>query len=381
MSSQPSPIAAASAVSARGVRPQDARLHHRALVLSLVRRHPDSSRADLARLTGLSRVAISEVVAKLIDEGIVGEHGQSRKRGPGAPARALHINGDARHVVTVAISSADTLEGAVFDLGGTLVSAVSEPRNGAVGKDALLALERMLERLIASATAPILGIGISATGIIDTQGVVRSSSHLEWENVPLRDHIASVTGLPVSVTNGVTAIGVAEVASGAAPDDLFLIRVGNGVGAVTIVNGAVVHGTNGIAGEFGHVIVDPSAQQLCQCGRRGCLEAVLAAPGLRARLAAASSADERSAVLRDAGRALGTALAPVVTALGLANVAISGPAELLDGTLLNSCRSTLEARLFNVVAHGLQVRMAESDESARLRGVFAIVLSKELGIA
>lgn len=374
-----SPISAPGAVATKGVRPQDARIHHRSLVLSLVRREPGCSRADLARITGLSRVAISEVVAKLMEEGIVAEGGLSRKRGPGKPATSLHLVGRARNIVTVAISSADQIEGTVFDLEGNPLTALTEPRAGAVGETAIVALEHMISRLLDAATAPVLGIGISASGIIDTHGTVRSASHLQWTNVPLRERIAARTGLPVSVTNGVTAVGVAEVASGGAPDDLFLVRVGNGVGAVTIVNGAVVHGTDGTAGEFGHVIVDPTSDALCQCGRTGCLEAMLSVPSIERRLAGCGPAD-RERALSDVGRALGTALAPVVTALGLANVAISGPSELLGGTVLAACRATLRERLFDVVAQGLDVRMAESDDSARQRGVLEIVLAKELGI-
>lgn len=380
MHKENAPISASSAVSAKGVRPQDARLHHRALVLSLVRRHPGCSRADLARLTGLSRVAVSEVVAALTEEGILGERGQSAKRGPGAPARALYLNGGARNVVTVAISSADAIEGTVFDLNGDAVTSEREARAGRVGENALRALEHMVSRLLAAAPAPVIGIGVSASGIIDTRGVVRSASHLEWQNLPLREHLETLTGVPVSVTNGVTAIGVAEVAAGAAPNDLFLVRIGNGVGGVTIVNGQVVHGTDGTAGEFGHVVVDPSSAVLCRCGRRGCLEATLALPQLRQRLGEADSAG-RERILAEAGRALGAALAPVVAALGLANVALSGPADLLGGTLLNACRHTLDERLFDVLAQQLQVRMAESDDAARLRGVLSIVLAKEMGIS
>ena len=368
------------AVARRSLRPQDARRHHRALVLSLLQRSPGSSRAQLARSTGLSQVAISGVVAELIAEGIVAEQGIRPSKRPGAPARALHLISSARTVATVAISSADEIEGTLFDLTGTPLFRTTVSRAGAVGDAALAKLESVIETVLERAEAPVLGIGVSATGIIDADGVVRSSSHLEWNDLPLREHLERRTQLPVAVVGGVTAIGIAEVAEGAAHHDLLMVRVGNGVGAATIVNGSVVHGLHGAAGEFGHVVVDPASDRLCQCGRRGCLEATLATPQLRERIERASATD-RDAVLADAGRMLGIALAPAVAVLGLTDVAVTGPRDLLDGPLLAACRDQLAESLLDVVASRLRVRIAEGDESARLRGVFAIVLSNELGIA
>lgn len=378
MSERRSDFPVTGATARRRLRPQDARRHHRALVLSLLRRDPGLSRADLARATGLSQVAVSVVVADLIEEGIVAEHGNQPSKKPGARARALRIIPGAHNVATVAISSADEIEGALFDLTGEQVYRTTMSRSEAVGEAALSMLERMLETVLAASAAPVIGVGVSATGIIDADGVVRSSSHLLWTDLPLRQHLEDVSGLPVVVSNGVTAIGIAEVAGGNAHHDLLMIRVGNGVGAATIVNGTVVQGMHGAAGEFGHIVLDVTSDRLCRCGRRGCLEATLALPQLRARLADASDTE---AVLAEAGTALGIALAPAVAALGLTDVAVAGPSALIEGPLLEACRAALSARLFEVVDANLRVRLAESDESARLRGVYAMVLSKELGIA
>ena len=191
--------------------------------------------------------------------------------------------------------------------------------------------------MLEQAEAPVLGIGVSATGIIDADGVVRSSSHLAWSDLPLREHLEQRMRLPVAVVGGVTAIGIAEVTEGDTSHDLLMVRIGNGVGAATIVNGSVVHGLHGAAGEFGHVVVDPSSDRLCQCGRRGCLEATLATPQLRDRLARAS-ASEHDTVLAEAGRMLGIALAPAVAVLGLTDIAVTGPRDLIEGPLLAACQ-------------------------------------------
>lgn len=142
------------AVTRRSLRPQDARRHHRALVLSLLQRSPGSSRAQLARSTGLSQVAISGVVAELIAEGIVAEQGIRPSTRPGAPARALHLISAARTVAAVAISSADEIEGTLFDLTGTQLFHTTVSRAGAVGPDALALLEGVIETVLEQAEAP-----------------------------------------------------------------------------------------------------------------------------------------------------------------------------------------------------------------------------------
>ena len=365
------------AVTGKRLRPQDARRHHRALVLSLLHRTPGISRAQLARQTGLSQVAISGVVADLMHDGIVAETAMEPSNRPGAPARALHIRGASRCVATVAISSADEIEGALLDLSGAVLFSATSSRSGATGDAALELLRAMLDTVLAAATSPVIGVGVSATGIIDASGVVRSSTHLKWDDLPLRELLHRETALPVVVVNGATAIGVAEVRAGHAEHDLLMVRIGNGVGASVIVNGSVIHGMHGTAGEFGHVRVDTAADRLCQCGKRGCLEATLGVPQLRERLARASDPD---AVLAEAGDALGAALAPAVAILGLTDIAVTGPSDLVEGTLLHACIATLHERLLDAVTANLTVRMAASDESARLRGVHAMVLAEELGI-
>lgn len=365
------------AVTGTRLRPQDARRHHRALVLSLLQRSPGSSRAQLARSTGLSQVAISGVVAELIDEGIVSESAMERSNRPGAPARALRLSAASRCVATVAISSADEIEGALLDLNGDVLFSATASRSGATGEQALELLQAMLATVLAAAVSPVIGVGVSATGIIDGSGVVRSSTHLNWHDLPLRQLLQESADLPVVVVNGATAIGVAEVRAGHAEHDLLMVRIGNGVGAAIIVNGSAVHGMHGTAGEFGHVTVDTAADRLCQCGKRGCLEATLSVPQLRDRLDRASDPDP---VLADAGRALGAALAPAVAVLGLTDIAVTGPADLIAGPLLDACLETLRERLLDAVTAHLTVRMAASDESARLRGVHAMVLTEELGI-
>jgi predicted NBD/HSP70 family sugar kinase len=106
----------------------------------------------------------------------------------------------------------------------------------------------------------------------------------------------------------------------------------------------------------------------------------LAAPHLRERLARAG-AGERTAILTDAGRSLGVALSPIISALNLNDVVLCGPSELLDGPLLDEARDTIRRRTLSAVSNGLDMRMAKGGEDLRLLGAAVLVLSAELGVS
>ncbi|MDR6168147.1 putative NBD/HSP70 family sugar kinase [Microbacterium paludicola] len=365
----------------RRIRPEDARSNNRRLVLQALHREEGLSRADIARATGLSRVTISDLVGELVDEQLVVESGRGHRSGPGAPSRALALARSSRNVVAVSISSGDTIEGAVVDLGGTVIAREVVERGGSTGAEALAVLGDLIDRLVRTAEAPILGIGVSTPGVVDGAGVVRESSHLDWHDVALRGILFDRTGLPVSVTNGLNAAGMGELSFGKVDHDLLLVRIGAGVGAAAIVNGAVVHGRNWAAGEIGHVVVTEGEGPVCACGRTGCLEAWLSVPKLEARLAAAPDAEAALHVRREAGRCLGIALSPLVATLGLTDVVLSGPAELIEGALIDAASEAIASRVLPILFDDLTVRLAETHGDLRLRGAAALVLSETLGLA
>lgn len=364
----------------RRIRPEDARSNNRRLVLQALHRDAGLSRADIARSTGLSQVTISDLVAELVADGLVVESGPGRRSGPGAPSRALALDRASRNIVAVSISSGDTFEGVVVDLAGTpLVRDIVE-RRGATGAAALALLGDLVARLVGLAEAPVLGVGVSTPGVVDGSGTVRESSHLAWTDVGLRDLLGARTGLPVVVTNGLNAAGIGELSHGRLDHDLLLVRIGAGVGAAVIVNGAVVHGRNWTAGELGHVVVTEGAGPVCACGRVGCLEAWLSVPKLEARLSEAVNAEAAARVRREAGSCLGIALSPLVATLGLTDVVLSGPAHLLDGILIDAAREAIRSRVLPIVVDDLVVRRTESDGDLRLSGAVALVLSATLGL-
>jgi predicted NBD/HSP70 family sugar kinase len=149
-----------------------------------------------------------------------------------------------------------------------------------------------------------------------------------------------------------------------------------------------VQGHGHAAGELGHVTAlderDAEGSPLgaplqCACGRTGCLETVMSVPALRRRVAGLDP-EHADAALASVGRRLGIVLAPVVSALNLAEVVVSGPPELLAGPLLEAAARTVRERTMPVISSDLALRMATLGEDGALLGAAVLVLSGQLGV-
>jgi len=361
------------------VLPEHARGHNRSLVLQHLYRGGLQSRADLARATGLTRVTMSDLVADLIDDGLVVETGRTEKGRPGKPAILLDINRGGNCIVGVDLSETGVVRGAVLDLDGGIVTRSEAETDGDDDVTAIVA--RLVLELVAATDIPVLGVGVGTPGIVDLDGRVLSAPNLGWSDVPLRAILEAASGLPVIVANDANVAALAEHSFGEVVGDLMLIRVGLGVGAGLILGDAPVYGGHFAAGEIGHVVVGTDGGARCACGKHGCLETWLSVPRLRAALAETTTPASRAGVLRAAGERLGIALAPVVGALDLDEVVISGPVELLDGPLIEAAVDTFRARTMATFHGGLTVRMSDLGQDIVMRGAAAMVLSGRLGVS
>ncbi len=363
------------------VLPEHARSHNRSLVLQTLYRLGQRSRADIARETGLTRVTVSDLVAELIAETLVIETGQREGVRPGKPATLLDINRQSFQIVGIDLSDYAIFRGAVLDLDGQILERAELPLASSTGAEATAKVVALTAELVARATLPILGIGVGSPGVVDLAGVVLSAPNLGWSGEALQHDLAARFGLPVLVTNDANAAALAEYSFGGAQSDMMLVKVGHGVGAGLLLGGTPLFGSRFAAGEIGHVVVGTDGGAACACGKNGCLETWLAAPRLDAALAAASNAEEREAILRQAGQRLGIALAPIVGALDLAEVVLSGPVALLDGTLATATIETLRSRTMPEFHGNLILRMTELGEDIVMRGAAVMVLSGQLGVS
>ncbi|GAA1862452.1 ROK family protein [Microbacterium koreense] len=360
------------------VLPEHARAHNRSLVLQTLFHQGAMSRADLARETGLTRVTISDLVAELISDGFIAELGMRESTGPGKPAMLIDLDHSGHRIVGLDLSGSEAIIGAVLALDGSIVARREVALPSAEGLlDAVVELAR---ELVTASDAPVLGIGVGAPGVIDERGVILSAPNLGWVGFDLEGALQNALGLPVLVANDANAAVLAEYTFGGAGDDVLLVRVGRGVGSGLLAGGRPLRGARSAAGEIGHVTVGTDGGPTCVCGKVGCLEAWLSVPALTRHLSA-TGPEERERVLRDAGERLGIALAPVVGALDLSEIVISGPSELLDGALTEQTVETLRARTLAEFHDGVRVRMTEHGEDIVLRGAAVMVLSGQLGVS
>lgn len=337
------------------------------------------SRADLARATHLTRVTASDLVAELLDEGLVEELGTRTGQGVGKPATLVGIVSQARLVLSLDLGGDTPFTAALVDLSGKVVTRASIAHRDRTGQAALDLATRLAVDMAAQAERPLLGVGIGSPGVIDPAGIVLEAPNRGWEGVDVASHIAAALGgtLPVHVANDANAAALAELSlSGPLERSLILVKIAHGVGAGVVIDGHLVIGDRFAAGEIGHVVVDPRGEP-CACGRRGCLEAELGGHH-HGRLV--GDGPTKLQARRAAGRKLGKALAPVVSALNLREVVLSGPIEVLDETFRQAVLSAVRSRTMPAVGDHVDIRLSALGEDDVLLGAAMLVLDKELGV-
>ena len=189
------------------------------------------------------------------------------------------------YVVGIDIGGTNTVFG-IVDARGTIIASGSIKTNKFNEvEDYVNELHTELFRLLEqnNATDKIMGIGVGAPNGNYFNGTIEFAPNLPWRGViPLAQMLTDRFGIPVSLTNDANAAAIGEMTYGAARGlkDFIMITLGTGVGSGIVVNGQLVYGHDGFAGELGHVIVRPNNGRLCGCGRTGCLEAYTSATGV-----------------------------------------------------------------------------------------------------
>ncbi len=364
-----------------GATPGDAKQHNRSLIMRTLYATGPASRADIARATGLTKVTVSGLVAELISQGLLHELGPQELQRPGKPAILVDIARGAHAVLCLDLSNHERFRGALLDLDGKVLARRDAERAGATGDAAVsLAIELALE-LQPMSPLPLLGIGVGTPGVVDDRGIVRTAPNFGWTSVPLQQLLSERTGVPTFVANDANASALAEYSFGDTSEDFILITIGQGVGSGLILDGHPVTGSSFASGEIGQVMVGTDLGIDAPYSREQVLEHWLSVPALTHALAEAGDAmTDRERVLREAGRRLGIALAPVVGMLNLAGVVLAGPAELLEGTLANATLDMLSRRTMPDSHAGLDLHISAQGEELVLRGALATVLKHQLGI-
>ncbi len=374
---------------------QQTRAFNQQLVLRAIYDRDATSRAEIARLTGLTRTTVSDLVTELLQGGLVHEIGRGPSSGGKAPI-LLSVIAEARHVMGLDLGE-DVFRGAIVNLRGETVRARSLPLDGRDGDDAVELVFRLIDLLRQGDDRPLLGIGVAAPGLIDSSaGVVRSAVNLDWSDLPLGRLIGDRYGVPVSVANDSQAAALAELTfhRRLRPANMVVIRVGRGVGAGIILGGQLFQGDGSGAGEIGHTPLSADGE-LCRCGNVGCLEtvasmrAMVAAAGRHdpaihdeASLIAASRAGDPGvrAVVQEAGRALGIGIAGLIGTLNVRHIVLVGPAVALGPEWLAAVRDAARTSALPLLARDTLIEIGRAQEDAILLGASAHLMTEQLGL-
>ena len=250
---------------------ETARIINRDIVLELIRTSQPISRADLARRSGLGRSTISQIVEQLIGENWVRE-GAMGSLPRGRRPTMVGLNGD---LVAIAVDIHPRQASvALVDLNGRLLSRWLVPITSDPAASVRLIIECMQRIRPTAAQISTQGIGMSLPGRVNptTQRLI-FAPNLKWPEFDIKKMVETRMGLPVFLENDATACLMAErtFARMDGVRDAVLVAVGEGVGTCVLANGQLFSGHNGMAGEFGHISVDPNGPR-CGCGKHGCWE-------------------------------------------------------------------------------------------------------------
>jgi N-acetylglucosamine repressor len=376
---------------------------NRQIVLNLIRAWQPVSRADLARLTGTRRGAISLIVNDLIGQGILFE-GAKGEAARGRKPQFLYIDSRKRCVIAVDVRPTRTSY-MVTDLLTEPVIGVSSFATQSDPRRFIRTLAGRLRRILEDHKdlGQCEGIGLVVPGMVDLTGsFITFAPRLGWRDFPLRDLLAQETGLPVHIENSGRACAIAHalgVRRGAGRSTNFaFLSVSDGLGVGIVVNGEVVRGWHNVAGEFGHTPLNIDGGPPCACGARGCWEAYVSNIATLSRyfgreisprkpipaeiasftvddlVARARGGDDKAlSALQSTARYLGLGLASVVNGADPEHIFLSGEIiaawDLLEGTV----RKALAERVLAPAASSIEITPVPSPDHPRLRGAAALV--------
>ncbi|MFB9834240.1 ROK family transcriptional regulator [Actinoallomurus acaciae] len=370
-------------------------------VIAAVREQGPVTRADLERITELSRATVATLVARLIDDGVLRElpaaDAPRTGTGPGRPPVRLALTESAGLVVGMAFGHGD-LRVAAATLSGDVVAErhvrLAVDNSVAAALDTAAGEFSAVLREIGHTDDDVRNVIVGLPAPLDrhTGRVVVNNILPGWVDLDPADGLAERIHRPVFSDNAVNlgALGEVTYGAGAGVRDLIFVKVSTGVGAGLIFDGRLYRGTSGYAGELGHVQVEANGL-LCRCGSRGCLETLVSTPRIIAALQPMHAhpltiadvvrlldAGDSGAVrvVGDAGRTIGRSLADMCNVLNPEVVIVGGELSRPDGALTDGIREVIARYAQPGVARAMTVTTGTLENRAELLGAIALAVQR-----
>lgn len=352
-----------------------------------------SSRADLARSTGLSPTTVALRVDSLIERGYLREAGHGASQGGRRP-RQLEVNPGTGVVCGVDLGARHA-SFALFDMAGVLVAERHLDMNIADGPEGILAwIAAETDRMVSAQAKPgqeLRGLCLGLPGPVDSEtGLLVSPSRMPgWNGVNVAHRLGKLRGVPVLVDNEANLMALGEFVNAA--DDvqhLVFVKAGSSIGCGVITSGALHHGHRGMAGDISHVAVPDAPQVLCSCGRMGCLDAVAGGAAIVANLreAGVDVVDTRDVValaqdahplatqmLREAGIRTGGVLATIVNFFNPQRLVLGGSLSQADA-FVAGVRSAIYSECLPMATDRLEIMPSQTTTRGGVIGAGKVIL-------
>jgi predicted NBD/HSP70 family sugar kinase len=372
-------------------------------LLKLIREGEGSTRADLAKRTGLARSTITQRLDQLQRLGLLKEVGGSESTG-GRPPMRLAFNEDAGLVLAADLGATHSRV-AVTNLGGEVLAEDRGEIEIAAGPEAVLDwVEARFSKLLRGCSrepAEVAGIGIGLPGPVEhSTGLPRNPPIMPgWDGFPVPERFASRYGAPVLVDNDVNIMALGEHwTDWRQVENLLFVKVGTGIGCGIIIDREIHRGADGAAGDIGHVRIVADAvgeDAVCSCGNVNCLEA-LASGGAMARRLRADGLDapnsravvelaragvpEAVQMVRHSGRLVGEVIATAVNFFNPSVIVVGGDVADAQEQLLAGIREVVYQRSLPLATRHLRIVRSPLADRAGVIGAAAMVIEHVLSL-
>ena len=379
-------------------------------IMRALRRQGRISRSEISNITGWSKAKASQEIRSLVDKGYLVDVGEGTSQG-GRKPRLLRLNDHLGYIAGIDIG-ATSLDVALADVTGAILHRASEPTDVHFSPETVLGRcsELLLElvRAEGAVSDQILGIGVGVPGPVDfARGVLVAPPLMpEWENFPIRDFFKKVfVSAFVAVDNDVNimALGEQRAGDGGGIDHFIFVKIGTGIGAGIVSNGRIHRGSDGCAGDIGHICVETEGP-LCSCGNKGCLEAMAAGPAVATRAleaarngtspilsqmreanggvlrpedvnAACREGDQAALdIIRDSGQMIGDVLASLVNFFNPSHIFVGGGITNFGNHLLVAIRRAVLHRSLPLATTHLSIKFSRMGSNAGVMGAISLAL-------
>ncbi len=346
-------------------------------LLRLIRTGAARSRADLVALTGAPRSTVSARVEQLLAAKLVYEGGTGDSRG-GRPPTLLAFNKTSGLVLAVDLG-ATVAKVAITDLSGEFLASQSRELEISDGPEAVLGVvNAMADELLAELgrgpdAVSAVGVGVPGPVEFATGRLVHPPLMSGWHDYQVPKAFARFE-CPVYVDNDVNVMAAGELGTGGTDENFLVVKIGTGIGCGIVVHGQIYRGTQGCAGDIGHIYVPSDHTTICRCGNENCLEAIAGGAAL-AREAAERGLDVHSVrdlvqlalqgeppaleLVRNAGREVGGVLASLVNIFNPSRIVLVGSVAEAGNPLLAGIREVVYRRSLPLAARSLEISISE----------------------